>query len=619
MIIRAALCLFSLVVFSASGYDIACNLAGNADFATDLKWKNAIMSARHWRPSISTSREWTGGDIDVRLPLDENGYPLELPTTDGVSGSWRWRSIILTDIPMDAYPFGTFTVLFEGTGKILLEWDAGGIEFTGDGGENRFEYTINTIPDPNTTLSNYLIQPRSKGTIVSILESKKGDHVRNLRIIMPDENGSTSFVSTYEKQPFNPAFLKTIRPFSTIRMMNMTSANSNRDSLWSQRVLPTALFQGEPAPYVYPEKGVTAKDKYNREVAYEYLVDMCNILHRNLWINVPVRANDEYRRELAKLIRDRLKPSLKVYVEHGNETWNGIFVGLPYHIELGEKNPYLPDKNSYFNAWAYHTKLSVQCFEAFESVFAQKGQQNQIISVLAGHHNGNADNQVIIEALQNSAINPDNYKPDFFSTTAYFDPNFSDEAKYVAHKAAAAAAGMGYISYEGGMGSGKGPALYDAYKRIVPQIGQYMETFQQFTAISQWGKSGHWGAMEYLGQPLSEAHKYRALIDMIKDIGQYDAAADAGWDPDKAATGISYTPVHADGLQPSHSITLTGKRITCVFDGAAKTLRLISPLGKTVRQKRIVGKTATLSTHALTPGMYLVTVDRRNVTRVIIK
>lgn len=42
---------------------------------------------------------------------------------------------------------------------------------------------------------------------------------------------------------------------------------------------------------------------------------------KDIWINIPHAADDEYVTNLAKLIKDKLDPSLKVYVEYSNEVW----------------------------------------------------------------------------------------------------------------------------------------------------------------------------------------------------------------------------------------------------------------------------------------------------------
>ena len=60
------------------------------------------------------------------------------------------------------------------------------------------------------------------------------------------------------------------------------------------------------------------------------MIDLCNRTGLDLWLCIPhktfddFRANptDNYWTSLAKLVKEQLNPSLNVYVEYSNETWN---------------------------------------------------------------------------------------------------------------------------------------------------------------------------------------------------------------------------------------------------------------------------------------------------------
>jgi len=108
-----------------------------------------------------------------------------------------------------------------------------------------------------------------------------------------------------------------------IRTMDFIEANRNPTTTWGERRKPNRIGQGN-------ELGQ----------AWETMVQLANATNRDIWINVPVRANDEYILKLAKLFKygsdgsepynsaqakpvyPPLKPSRKVYVEYGNEIWN---------------------------------------------------------------------------------------------------------------------------------------------------------------------------------------------------------------------------------------------------------------------------------------------------------
>src|SRR5205823_4093483 len=52
---------------------------------------------------------------------------------------------------------------------------------------------------------------------------------------------------------------------------------------------------------------------------------LANQTGKDLWVNVPVGATDDYVRQLATLLKNSLNPGRAVYVEFSNEVWNGQF------------------------------------------------------------------------------------------------------------------------------------------------------------------------------------------------------------------------------------------------------------------------------------------------------
>jgi hypothetical protein len=122
---------------------------------------------------------------------------------------------------------------------------------------------------------------------------------------------------------FTREFLTAMGKFHVVRTMDFINANRNGTENWSERT--RINFPGYTG-----DKGQS----------WELTVMLANATNRDLWINVPVKANDDYIQKLAKLIKygsdgvepysspqanpkyPPLKPGLKVYVEYGNEIWN---------------------------------------------------------------------------------------------------------------------------------------------------------------------------------------------------------------------------------------------------------------------------------------------------------
>lgn len=155
---------------------------------------------------------------------------------------------------------------------------------------------------------------------------------------------------------FTPDFLAAAKKFCLIRGMDMVSVNGNPAQHWSDRSL--MRWAGQPVAATNSPWGIayagtntmyngTATNTYwpggfvcDRGRPWELLVLLANATSNDLWLNIPVRVDDDYVTKLAQLIRygsDGVNPytstqaspvypplnsHLKVYFEYGNEVWN---------------------------------------------------------------------------------------------------------------------------------------------------------------------------------------------------------------------------------------------------------------------------------------------------------
>jgi hypothetical protein len=476
---------------------IACNLWHFADWATDLPFVDAMKTCRPWK-AMPADAPLGYRDGNANVPADENGYPLEIPYTDGLGGApQRVVTVTLVDTPKEMYPNGKFTLLFEGKGEIRLGWDAGTHSVEGKGGTTTFEFDAN------------IAGKASKGILVDIPRSEKGDHIRNIRLIMP------GFVDTYEKQPFHPLFLEMVKPFCSLRFMDWGNTMNGRLVKWSKR---------------------TKKDAFTQQgngVAYEYMIDLCNTLNIDPYICVPYLADEEYQRELAKLIQAKLKPGLKVYIEWSNEMWNSFQAELyNYSAAMGSRVLKL-DSDLAKGNWKYNVYASLQMFKIFDEVF--QNDHKRYVKALSVQPGKVAKNE--LEALSDPKVNPDGVKIDAAAVAPYFGftgPG-GDTAvvlKQIAESVPGEVAkmkelrqltdqvGVDLICYEGGSATentaaSRHPEMYNIYRDFLDGIAPYLTMFNQYTVC---GKGGKWGAKEYVNQPLSETPKYRALVDYINGV-----------------------------------------------------------------------------------------------------
>ncbi|HEX8547363.1 MAG TPA: hypothetical protein VF691_10410, partial [Cytophagaceae bacterium] len=144
-------------------------------------------------------------------------------------------------------------------------------------------------------------------------------------------------------------YLKPLR-LQVIRLMGQSGCNSNFEREWKYRTPANAPFEN----YVRNGNDDNVGDdrtcfderannpwlsnslNQGRSFPWEKAIDLCNYLDIDFYANLPVLVDLNYARELAKLVKARLKPSLNMYIEIGNELWNfgggGAFLGFAMEI-----------------------------------------------------------------------------------------------------------------------------------------------------------------------------------------------------------------------------------------------------------------------------------------------
>ena len=119
----------------------------------------------------------------------------------------------------------------------------------------------------------------------------------------------------------------------------------------------------------------------------ENVVDLGNTLHRNIWVNVPHRASDDYIYQLATAVKNRLSGDLKVYVEYGNEIWNTMFSAGSWVEQQGLAEwPYAPD-SAYVKRLQWQGKRTAETCDIWASVW---GSDKSRVICVAGIQTGSA-------------------------------------------------------------------------------------------------------------------------------------------------------------------------------------------------------------------------------------
>ena len=275
----------------------------------------AYMMADASRESQFRTGNWVG-DVSA----DANGAPRE--DFNLITSSLRTQA-------------GTYKLVFQGRADLYVS----GEPLDGSGNRpyianQQYNATSNTttadVVYPTVVRDNtWLTFSNTRRTAAST----SNDGVTDVHLWRPNYPTDGSVMFTTE-------FVTAMKKFHLIRGMDFVSANSNPSVKWSERTtmshLGMADTHGQP---------------------WELLVLLANQTGKDIWLNIPVKVDDDYIKKLAQLLRygsdgvtpytspqanpvyPPLKNGLRVYVEYGNELWNSGpgFYGFAWALDFADQ------------------------------------------------------------------------------------------------------------------------------------------------------------------------------------------------------------------------------------------------------------------------------------------
>lgn len=301
-----------------------------------------------------------------RLDLDPQGWPRSLPDANDPDFHYV-TTIIFHDNPH--YATGKYVVLYEGEGELLYN---GPTLLSSSPGRDVVQLNANSV---------FHLQIRKTDP------NNNGNYLRNIRIIMPggscssaptdyaaspadcdDQTTYRSFEHSYQQRIFHPLFLSDMAPFRTLRFMQFLSTIDNPTAHWGQRPQLTdaswGLSGGSPL---------------------ELALQMANQLYAEPWLNIPVRVDNNYLRQYARLVKAQLDPDINFYLEFGNEVWNNAWPYImdgDYLQEQGRRQwPDTQAQNIEYRLNYYALRAAQSC-AIFKQEFA--GQADRIKCVMGG-------------------------------------------------------------------------------------------------------------------------------------------------------------------------------------------------------------------------------------------
>jgi hypothetical protein len=249
---------------------------------------------------------------EAYLQLDADGYPKSLtanypaphpPQRFDSVGILMLRELPNADVGAGLeYRPGKYVVLYDGQGTLAYEADARLVSAS-----------------PGRDVIEVLL-PSSGGVglrITATDPNHTGNHIRNIRVVKAEEEPLLK-----AGQVFRPGFLNLLRRFRVIRgvqWLNVDEQDGGRLTNWSDRPLTSDAGWGS-----------------KRGVPLEVVLQLCNAIGADCWLNVPHRASDEYISRMAILAQSMLGAGQKVYVEFSNEVWNPTYEQYHHAVRQGQ-------------------------------------------------------------------------------------------------------------------------------------------------------------------------------------------------------------------------------------------------------------------------------------------
>jgi hypothetical protein len=476
---------------------IGQNLDGISDYGTIGAFGDLTRVFRQW------GRVDTPYESDLTIHRTADNYPLE------DAGAMTYA---LT------YPDGIYKVSWDGQADL---------NFTGMGSQ----LTITSHDGDHWTADLSLDHSQGEILNVYVTHVNVDDPLHNLHIMSPDMDYSVS-------DTFRPVFLQKIAPFNgPLRMMDWMQTKWNPAVEWSDRTSPTNFSNAVPTG-----------------VDYESIIKLANTLHKDLWINVPYHASDDYIRKMADLFRDNLDANLKVYVEYSNELWNsGTFQQALDNTATAKADPDITATDDFTASAQEAGKQIARTSVIFKEEYGADRYSQLVRPILGGfiatpywsqqalgfiqQHYGTPRNYVSAIAVapyvgvqgdMNDIDNSDLTADSLFAwMNSFIDEKLGPWIR--ANKALANQFGIGLKAYEGGQSLQSLNGQNETLKQSIqddPRMGDLYThlirvwydnsgggTFENFSLATPYTPYGYWGVLQSITETSSV--KWDAVMDAI--------------------------------------------------------------------------------------------------------
>jgi hypothetical protein len=556
---------------------------------------------------------------------DANGYPTSARVGATVSGWAGYDNGI-------NWPDGDYVLTWEGTGDVTVIQNATLKSQDLTSNPKRRVYTVNT-------------------GVHAVMIQVNSFPATNIHVYLPGLENHNSM--------WNPEYVAYMEPFrgTVLRFMDLNGTNHSRQENWSDRT------PRNWSSYVNGNDDNSVAWTVKGNASYEAMLELANQLDCDMWVTIPHLATDDYVQKLATLIKtgqdggqqvtQPLKTNKRVWIEYSNEVWNWSFG----QAQWVNNNTSIPGANVYQK----YANQSKRIFNVFRTTFADNGRVKRILSTqtdwgdawVTREYFSQINPQTDIEAVGVTTYFShgleqwmyDNWPVTQAQTLDYlrsrvgsgpFTTSETIWANQTTSKQFQISAEFGNIplvAYEGNshitpsamvtLRDGSQRHLFDAIPESVNFMHQMerttafaaiydtwlkryestgngvFKTNMPFVLVAGWSKWGQWGHVEYVGQTIDQAPKYKMLLDHYNL--PYPVIRSAGSPRVEATQANAASGVESSAVFPNPTNGML--HIKGVKEHSA--VAVYNTFGQRVAR----GVGAVINMSKLPVGMYLVEVD----------
>ncbi len=421
------LALRALAVDESLLTQLGVNVTG-VNYYTTPFYANALKQGNGWLEY--TGSNWGTGVATYGNPqFDANGFPKYLNAGTKLRGIFYGLNANYSNRP-STWParatlaVGKFVVTWQGDADIRL---SGGTFISAESSGASTGRLVNGRRVYRQTVLN---------SNITIEDINAANPITDIKVWMP--NPADPQNQTLEGQLFHPTAVSRIStgPWGWVRCMDWNVTNASPQQDWSDRRLPSYVFQTGVLNPRIPANGFAGNR--GTGVAFEHMVAFCNAVNKDMWITVPHLATTDFITKLAQLIAfgsDGVNPytspqaspvyaplnsNLRVFVEYSNEIWSSGN-SFPQGNWAQDQATAAGISKAQFNARRF-----CNTWATFESVFGSASRLVKVAAVFAGNQTYTQDFLNEIKAY-GATLSPVQ-EPDIIAPTTYFGNGIQDWA-----------------------------------------------------------------------------------------------------------------------------------------------------------------------------------------------